>query len=141
MKNGYYTTQELESAVYPVPVTPQPGELARHYHCETPMRARGRGCGSNTLKIQGETMAKFGKPDRKRRWRVSVYATADADPASAPIKHHASRKKEIAALHFQKYAEQMKTGKVGRVIMHQGNLKRESYYLEDDTAWIPTRWK
>ena len=78
----------------------------------------------------------MGRPDKRRRWRVSVYAPGVTDPASFPMVHKASRRLEIAQAHFDRYAAQIATGKVGRVVLHQGKLYTGySRYIHEDTAW------
>lgn len=80
-------------------------------------------------------------PSKNQRWRVSVYKTSTDDKATFPIKHTASRSFEIAKNIFEQYASKIKTGEVGRVILHQGKLYTGyNAYVEIDTNWFPYRY-
>lgn len=78
------------------------------------------------------------KPTKGRRWRVSVYppgVTANL-PEDYPLVHKASRDQSIAQSHFDRYAQQIGGGKIGRVIMHQGKIYTgSSQYIHNDTQW------
>ena len=83
------------------------------------------------------------KPDKKRRWRVSVYGLGIKDhvPKSFPLIHKASRQQVIAQEHFDRFAALIGGGKIGRVIMHQGKLYTGySAYIHSDTDWFPWRY-
>ena len=82
------------------------------------------------------------RPDKKRRWRVSVYAPGVTDPASYPLIHKASRSQDIAQEHFNRFAAQIGQGKIGRVILHQGKLySGYCAYIHTDTDWFKNTGK
>jgi len=71
-----------------------------------------------------------------------VYAPGVTDPALYPLIHKASRDIAIAQQHFDRFAAQIRTGKVGRVILHQGKLYAGySRYIHDDTDWYKNTGK
>jgi hypothetical protein len=80
------------------------------------------------------------RPSKHQKWRVSVYppgVTANV-PTDYPLVHKACREQATAQKHFNIFAAQIGSGKIGRVIMHQGKIySRSSQYIHNDTDW----WK
>ena len=76
------------------------------------------------------------RPGNRRRWRVSVFASAEAVYVDILCICRASRSWRRAWSWFMHFQQQCRVGVYAYVVMHQGNLSRSSSaWTQADSRW------
>ena len=65
---------------------------------------------------------------KPRRIRITCFPLGSIQNDASPVKHHACKTRERADAIYAKYQKKVGT-EIGRVVMHEGNLRRHSFKI------------